>query len=721
MFLSPIFLYGLALIGVPILIHLIRKRKIKVIQWAAMEFLLLSQKKQKKRLRIEELLLLLLRICIVALAVFAFARPVLRAIGIPLLSQNARVYAVIVLDNSFSMGQKGADGKTSFERAQSAADEIAANILKSGDSASVVLLSDKPEDLIGDPSFDLKLVRQKIHGAKLSDRGTDNLETAKRVNRLLKISTSPVREVYFLSDDQASAWETSKRDSGHTVWGEMGKMARITWVSVGGKDTERDNLAVETPTLGRQLVTPQIPATFDVKIHNFGTHPRQKLPLSLFVDGVKRSDNPPAVTIQPNGSATARFSYKFTKAGTHTGRVEINDPQNADNLPRDNSAAFALRSRDQLKILVSDAHPARDPAKSESFYLMTALAPGGESESMVPKLRENANFSGVELRDYDAVVLTGASGLSAGDAKLLADYVKTGGGLLIYPGPFTDAGQLNSVLGGAGLLPAKLGTRRTLDEEDAVSLNAATVAHPALSLFKDTSTLNIGTARFLTYYPLTLTEGTDPNALQVMLRFTNGDSAFVERKVGRGKVILAASGAGTNWNQLALKGAYVPMLYQMISYLGMGPTSSRNLRQNEPFSLALPLEDANKPVKITRPDGKTATQNSQMDAGGVSFVYNDTGAAGIYTISVVGSKTTDAFAVGLPTDESNLAVADPRAAAIESGVPGGVLTVATSPSQLQTSVRKSRYGTEIWRPFIWAVLALMFLESLLANLFGRRG
>ena len=104
MFLSPIFLYGLALVGIPVLIHLIRKRKIKVIQWAAMEFLLLSQRKQKKRLRIEELILLLLRIMIVALAVMAFARPVARSLGIPLLSQTSRVYAVIVLDNSFSMG-----------------------------------------------------------------------------------------------------------------------------------------------------------------------------------------------------------------------------------------------------------------------------------------------------------------------------------------------------------------------------------------------------------------------------------------------------------------------------------------------------------------------------------------------------------------------------------------------------------------------------------------
>src|SRR5215469_9091995 len=98
-FLNPSLLYGLVLVGIPLIIHLIRRRRLKVVRWAAMEFLRQSQRKQRRRLRIEELILLALRMLIVALAALAFARPVLRALGLPLLSQNARVYAVIVLDN----------------------------------------------------------------------------------------------------------------------------------------------------------------------------------------------------------------------------------------------------------------------------------------------------------------------------------------------------------------------------------------------------------------------------------------------------------------------------------------------------------------------------------------------------------------------------------------------------------------------------------------------
>ena len=80
-FLTPFFLGALALVGIPLLIHLIRRRKLQVVKWAAMEFLKVSQRKQSRKLRVEEIILLLLRMIIVAIAVMAFARPVLRLSG----------------------------------------------------------------------------------------------------------------------------------------------------------------------------------------------------------------------------------------------------------------------------------------------------------------------------------------------------------------------------------------------------------------------------------------------------------------------------------------------------------------------------------------------------------------------------------------------------------------------------------------------------------------
>ncbi len=163
-----------------------------------MEFLLQSQKKQKRRLRIEELILLALRMLIVALAVLAFSRPVLRA-GIPLFSQNARVYAVIVLDNSYSMDHRGSDGKSSFERAQESINEMLSRVMKDGDSVSVVLASNKPDGLVAVPSFDLKTVARRIGALKPADR-CDRLPLLPRNWSIAcwKASKSTIKEVCTL-------------------------------------------------------------------------------------------------------------------------------------------------------------------------------------------------------------------------------------------------------------------------------------------------------------------------------------------------------------------------------------------------------------------------------------------------------------------------------------------------------------------------------------------
>src|SRR5438876_5536545 len=75
MFLNPGFLFiAVALISVPIIIHLINRMRFKRLRWAAMEFLLKAQKRSRRRLIIEQLILLLLRCLLVALAALLVAR-----------------------------------------------------------------------------------------------------------------------------------------------------------------------------------------------------------------------------------------------------------------------------------------------------------------------------------------------------------------------------------------------------------------------------------------------------------------------------------------------------------------------------------------------------------------------------------------------------------------------------------------------------------------------
>src|SRR5262245_4840971 len=80
-FLNPIMLFGLAAVSIPIIIHLLNRRKFRRVVWAAMRFLQLSVEQNQKRMRIEDLILLVLRCLLLILIALALARPAWRTVA----------------------------------------------------------------------------------------------------------------------------------------------------------------------------------------------------------------------------------------------------------------------------------------------------------------------------------------------------------------------------------------------------------------------------------------------------------------------------------------------------------------------------------------------------------------------------------------------------------------------------------------------------------------
>src|SRR5437763_16419756 len=103
-FLNPI-LAGLGLIAVsiPIIIHLLNKRKFERVVWAAMRFLRVSVEQNQRRIQIEDILLLMLRCLVLLLLGMALARPTLGCSAANAVLGHQDVTGIIVLDNSYSM------------------------------------------------------------------------------------------------------------------------------------------------------------------------------------------------------------------------------------------------------------------------------------------------------------------------------------------------------------------------------------------------------------------------------------------------------------------------------------------------------------------------------------------------------------------------------------------------------------------------------------------
>src|SRR4051795_3367231 len=75
-FVTPAFaIAGIALASIPIVIHILNRRRYRIVEWAAMNFLLRAMKKNRRRIRFEQWLLLAVRCCVLGLLGIALARP----------------------------------------------------------------------------------------------------------------------------------------------------------------------------------------------------------------------------------------------------------------------------------------------------------------------------------------------------------------------------------------------------------------------------------------------------------------------------------------------------------------------------------------------------------------------------------------------------------------------------------------------------------------------
>ncbi len=201
-FANAALLYGLAAASIPIVIHLLNRRKFREVPWAAMRFLLAAIRKNRRRIRIEQWLLLAIRTLIILLVVSAMAKPFLETFGAVIVGH--RTHRVLVLDASLSMGYKSGDSSR-FDQAKALAGQLVKDS-RQGDAISVILMGDPPRVAIGDPSSNLSEVKREINDLAISDGAADLIATFEKVDKVLEVSQIYQKEVVFLTDLQAASW-----------------------------------------------------------------------------------------------------------------------------------------------------------------------------------------------------------------------------------------------------------------------------------------------------------------------------------------------------------------------------------------------------------------------------------------------------------------------------------------------------------------------------------
>jgi hypothetical protein len=731
-------LLGIGAISVPIIIHLLNKRKFQRVKWAAMRFLKVSVQKNQRRIQIEDLLLLILRCVMVALIALALARPAIRSATAGLFGQ-AKVTAVIVVDNSFSMSQT--DGVASrFDKAKKAAEEIL-DTLPNGSAASVWLVSDVVRPVIPEPTFDLNLARGAIRNARLSDRSSDLFAAVKQGVDQLDRAQSVRKELYVVTDGQRLSFRNVEAARALLDQHKDSVRGHVVLVT----QPEDANLGVSGLIQSSGIAAVDRPLRFVASVTNYGSSEARDVRVALRVRGPNAVDAAAGAdapvdeatvdVIPPGATRSVSLFGRLSDEGYHAVTASIAP----DRVPADDARTVVVRGVKRVKVLLVDGDPGREARDAETFYLRNALVPVSAAEASGYFVQATtispAQLPSAALDDYDCVILANVTDFSPVTLDAFGGYLGRGGGLIVFPGANTQAAFYNSELvDKRAMLPASLGVPagNADAEKPQFTLSDKDLEHPIAQLWRDPAAGSLSGVGFFRVFPLKPAPNPPPVPLnsdqpprpegepRVVLRFNDGSPAVMERTWGQGRVILFASTADTAWNQLAVRpGIFVPLLYRCVGAVVTRQDEAMNVKAGGKFVLRPPTEWLGRDALITSPGGEQASRDTrriELVNGLPVLSYDDTDRAGVYDVTIPDAPRLR-FASQPAVEESTLDLitdADKQPLAAVA-----TLTEYGQGASLAAVIEKSRTGTELWLPLVVLATAAAGAEMMLAQRFSR--
>jgi hypothetical protein len=761
--------------SLPIIIHLLNRKRYRVITWAAMRFLLAAQKKNTRKMRLEQLLLLALRTLLVLLLVLAMASvmPWSEDLWARLFPESAvraaaggrRTHKILVLDGSFSMAAKVGD-TTCFDRARAAANQLLHDS-SSADGFSVVLMASPPRRIVPEPSEDFRKVADEIEALRLPHGNADLAGTLNAVDDLLRRSPGKFeeREVYFLTDLQRSTWTARQGGDPAELLHRIQARARTIFVDVGREGIS--NSAVTQLALGVPFVTTGTATPITVTLHNYGSEPRHQVKVEMYVGKARAGAGDPPLGLHlagqrtvelPPGQTALGFSHRFGTPGDYVLQVRLEN----DALDLDDTRTVVVTVKESVPVMLVNGKPAVEIYDRATEWLYDALNPfhGGLVPRNVParpKIVSESQFTDAALGDltpYDCVFLCDVPRLGAGEVRRLEMHLRRGGGVVFCLGPRVDLEAYNRLIyrGGEGVLPARLLGRQEAPEKRAFNLFAEEKAfhEPPLDAFSgERDRMSLLAARFSQYVRAELEgRGRARKVLSFMPeaaassggpeRISSkplpvGDPALVEWSRYRGRVVLFTSTVNMDWTTWPISPSFPALMQELLHFAVAGRLREQAALVGEPLEDYPQAGTSGLDVTVHLPDGRAEATHTEVRDEVTVLRWADTDQSGLYRATIGQYPQDYLFAVNVPTTtesqqscESDLTRTNQTE--LQSTYPGWEFQLVTDPRQVVHSGgpvlelspdRPLRgMGMVIARWLLLTVLALLAVEVILAWRFG---
>ncbi|MFO0797117.1 MAG: BatA domain-containing protein [Gemmataceae bacterium] len=432
----PILIVGAALVGLPVLLHLIMKQEPKRLPFPAFRFLQQKLKTNQRKLRLRHFLLLALRMLLIALFAVTLYQPTVLSTGFVNLSGDQPVAAVLVIDTSPSMGYADGEGKTRLEEATRRAGELLSS-LPDNSRVAVVESGDATGNWLPSTSDARTRLRELAERGKKAATGapagpsrpvTGGVGTAYQLLSTVDAESEgsgPYQKLVAVFTDRAAAsWDAARADDLKKTRDALPEKPAHAVVDVGVEAPTNVVLLAAGMTEGKAQVVPAgPPVSLTVTVGVVGPDD-----LTVPVNAVLGDAKPvrKEVAVPRGQTRTVAFEFRDLKPGLYQVKFEL---PTKDALAADNVRYVTFRVAEPRRVLTI----ATDPEDAAFWNLAVNEGKEFANETLTPQ-----QLGGKELAAFEAVTLFGVTNpAEPADDPLwpkLLRYVEGGGKLLIIPG-----------------------------------------------------------------------------------------------------------------------------------------------------------------------------------------------------------------------------------------------------------------------------------------------
>ena len=512
-FLYPAFLIGAVAVAIPIALHFLRRDIAPEVPFSAVRLLQRSPVARSRRRRLRDLLLLAARVVALLLLASAFARPYIAG------AAGSSPVRLVAIDRSFSMGAPGRFAHA-VELARRAIDEASP-----AERVGLIAFDDGAE-LLAEPG---SAAQAKAALARVTP-GFGGTRYPALLAKATEVAAGSGRLI-VVTDLQRGGWDGDGR----------GVLPAGLVMEVRDAGAPPPNLSVAAIKIANDRVL--------ASIQNSGTGPRSGR-IRLERDGSVVATA--AFAVRAQGAVDVPIPYRVPAGGPIA--VSLDDPEG---FAADNSRFAILGTAAHGDVLLITS-----PDTDSGFYLSRALsatvdsAPNRIDVRLVGSASLARDVDAQSLSTYSAAVLLSTRGLERRAWESLSAFVQSGGGLLIAASPDVDPAVVSSMFKWSPAL-------ETVIAATAVQLSPTDARHPVFRPF-GALTANLGQVRFDRTWRVKA-DGWDEAA-----RFTDGSAALLERREGRGRVLLFASDLDRQWNDFPQHPAFVPFVVEAVRYMSAG-------------------------------------------------------------------------------------------------------------------------------------------------------